>query len=85
MIHEFVDKILVHAPEKVNGERTQEIEIYLKFIGKFDMPVPELTPEELEEQEKLRKKREKQREYTRRHYEKKKRERLEARDKENSE
>ena len=34
MINEFVDKILVHAPEKIDGERTMEIEIYLKFIGK---------------------------------------------------
>ena len=29
------------------GERVQEIEIYLKFIGKFDVPLPEPTPEEL--------------------------------------
>lgn len=74
MIHEFVDKILVHAAEKVNGERTQEIEIYLKFIGKFEVPLPEPTPEELEEQEKRREKRAKQREYERRHREKKLRE-----------
>ncbi|MCX4325427.1 MAG: hypothetical protein OSJ59_21115, partial [Lachnospiraceae bacterium] len=39
---------------------------YLKFIGKFDVPIPEPTPEELAEQEELRKKREKQREYSRR-------------------
>lgn len=57
MINEFVDKIIVHAPEKVNGERTQEIEVYLKFIGKFDVPMPEPTAEELEEQEKQRQKR----------------------------
>ncbi len=73
MIYEFVDKIVVHAPEKVNGERVQEVEIYLKFIGKFDVPVPEPTPEELAEQEERRRKREKQREYSRRHLEKKKR------------
>lgn len=75
MIHEFVDKILVHAPEKIDGERTQEVEIYLKFIGKFDVPLPEPTPEELAEQERLREKRAKQREYSRRSREKKKRER----------
>ena len=39
MIFEFVDKILVHAPEKIDGERTMEIGIYLKFIGKFDIPM----------------------------------------------
>ena len=57
MIFEFVDKILVHAPEKIDGERTMEIDIYLKFIGKFDIPMPEPPPEELAELEAQRKKR----------------------------
>ena len=57
MIFEFVDKILVHAPEKIDGERTMEIDIYLKFIGKLDIPMPEPTPEELAELETQRKKR----------------------------
>nr|WP_217933814.1 DUF4368 domain-containing protein [Enterocloster clostridioformis] len=73
MILEFVDKIVVHAPDRSSGERMQEVDIYLKFIGKFDVPIPEPTPEELAEQEALRKKREKQREYSRRSHEKKKR------------
>ncbi|BFL39159.1 DUF4368 domain-containing protein [Clostridia bacterium UC5.1-1D1] len=41
MINEFNDKIMVHATEKVDGDRVQEIEIYLKFIGRFDLPEPE--------------------------------------------
>ena len=57
MINEFVDKILVHAPEKVDGDRVQEVEIYLNFIGYFEAPVPELTPEEEKRQEYLRKRR----------------------------
>ena len=73
MILEFVDKIVVHAPDRSSGERMQEVDIYLKFIGKFDVPLPEPTPEELAEQERLRKKREKQREYSQRSREKKKR------------
>ena len=73
MILEFVDKIVVHASDKSTGERVQEVDIYLKFIGKFDVPLPEPTPEELAAEEALRKKREKQREYARRHREKKKR------------
>ena len=73
MILEFVDKIVVHAPDRSSGEQMQEVDIYLKFIGKFDVPIPEPTPEELAEQERLRKKREKQREYSRRSREKKKR------------
>lgn len=47
MILEFVDKILVHAPEYVDGERTQAVEIYLKYAGKLDIPTPEPTPEEI--------------------------------------
>ena len=33
MLHEFVEKIMVHAPDRSTGERVQEIEIYLKIIG----------------------------------------------------
>ena len=72
MIYEFVDKILVHAPERSTGDRTQEVDIYLKFIGKFDVPMPEPTPEELAEQERLRKRRANSRERTKRYSEKKK-------------
>ncbi|RKJ47858.1 DUF4368 domain-containing protein, partial [bacterium 1XD42-8] len=38
MINEFVDKIVVHAPDRSTGDRVQEVDIYLKFIGKFDAP-----------------------------------------------
>lgn len=74
MIYEFIDKIIVHAPVKENGERTQEVEIYLKFIGRFDPPQEEPTPEELAAQEKLRKRREQCRENQRRYRERKKQE-----------
>ncbi len=57
MLNEFVDKIIVHAPEKVDGDRVQEIEIYLKFIGRFELPIPELTPEEEKRQEQLKRQR----------------------------
>ena len=62
MINEFIDKILVHAPEKIDGDRVQEVEIYLKFIGRFELPAPELTPEEEKRQEQLRRHRIKSRE-----------------------
>ena len=78
MIFEFVDKIIVHKPDRSTGERVQEVEIFLKFIGKFEVPVPEPTPEELAEEEKRRKQRAKNRAYTRRYRDKKKREKLEA-------
>ena len=61
MIYEFVDKILVHAPERIDGCRVQEIEIFLKYVGKFDLPIPEPTAEELALEGKRRKTREKNR------------------------
>lgn len=70
MINEFVDKIVVHEGKWENCERAQEVEIYLNFIGKFEMPKKEPTKEELEELEKLRKKREKKREYNYRYMQK---------------
>ena len=54
MINEFIEKIIVHAPEKMDGDRVQEIEIYLKFIGHFELPAPELTAEEIKRQEQLK-------------------------------
>ena len=74
MIYEFVDKILVHAPDRSTGERTQEVDIYLKFIGKFDVPLPEPTPEELAEIEKVRQRRARGRDNTRRYTERKRQE-----------
>ena len=58
MIYEFVDKILVHAPQKINGERHIRVEIILRFIGSFQVPKPELSAEEEAAAEALRKKRE---------------------------
>ena len=78
MIYEFVDKILVHAPDKSTGDRTQEVDIYLKFIGKFDVPMPEPTPEELAEMEKQRKQRAYYRERSKRERERKKQKKEQA-------
>ena len=62
MINEFIEKIIVHAPEKIDGDRTQQVDIYLKFIGRFDLPTPELTPEEEKRQAALHRHRVKSRE-----------------------
>ena len=78
MIFEFVDRIIVHAPEKIDGERSQEVEIFLKFIGRFDVPMPEPTPEELAQQEKLRRRRARDREKLRRWREQVRREKAAA-------
>lgn len=36
ILREFVDKIIVHAPDKSSGRRLQEIEIIYNHIGEFD-------------------------------------------------
>lgn len=33
IINELCEKILIHEPEKINGRRTQKIEIYYRFVG----------------------------------------------------
>jgi DNA invertase Pin-like site-specific DNA recombinase len=75
MLNEFVDKIIVHEADKSSGERVQPVEIYLSFIGRFEVPedkLPVPTAEELAKQERQRQKRAKQREYNRRWYAKRK-------------
>jgi hypothetical protein len=63
MINEFVHKVIVHEADKSSGERVQEVDIYLNFIGNFKIPGSEpkpLTPEEqAAEEERLAKKRKK--------------------------
>ena len=62
MINEFIEKIIVHAPERIDGDRVQEVEIHLRFIGQFELPAPELTEEEIKRQEQLKRHRIKSRE-----------------------
>ncbi|MCL2298738.1 MAG: recombinase family protein [Firmicutes bacterium] len=38
MLHEFVEKVIVFNAEKKNGIREQRVEIYLNYIGCFDVP-----------------------------------------------
>jgi hypothetical protein len=82
IINEFVDKIIVHegvwSEGGRYGSRSQQIDVYLKYIGVFD--VPDLrTPEEIEAEriaeEKKERRRAQNRERMRRHSAKKKAER----------
>jgi len=72
MILEFIEKIVVHEADKSSGERHQQVEIYLNFIGKFDIPTVEPTAEEVEAEEKARRKRAQRREAQRRYVERQK-------------
>ena len=37
LVHEFVDKIIVHAPDKSSGHRVQQIDVHYNFIGEIDL------------------------------------------------
>ncbi len=45
LVHEFVGKIIVHAPRYLDGQRYQIIDIYYNGIG----VIRGLSPEEMEE------------------------------------
>ena len=47
MLHELVEKIIVYAPDKSSGHRTQQIDIYYSYVGIVDIP----TDEEMREME----------------------------------
>lgn len=38
LLHEFIDRIVVHEAEKFGPRRTQRIEIYYSFIGAVELP-----------------------------------------------
>lgn len=64
MLNEFIEKIVVHEAEKINGRvRKQKVDIHLNFIGMFTLPnQSEETEEEQELFDPIEKKREKWRE-----------------------
>lgn len=67
MIAEYIEKIVVHEADKSSGERQQRVDIYLNFIGKFEVPMPEPTAEEIAAEEKAFRKRKQRREAQRRY------------------
>ena len=36
LLREFVEKIVVHAPDKTSGHRVQRIDVHYNFIGEID-------------------------------------------------
>lgn len=51
MLHEFIEKVVVHEGEGRGNSRRQRIDIYLNFIGAFEVPAHIVTPMEIEEQQ----------------------------------
>jgi hypothetical protein len=81
MLHEFVDAVYIHEAEKIDGERRQQIDIHLNFIGQFVVPsepAPEPTPDEIAAAEKARTRKQRRREYHKQWRDKRKAEKLAA-------
>ena len=55
-----------YEADKSTGDRVRQIDIYLKYVGKLDIPMPELTPEQIKEEEHKHRKRAWNRTYWRR-------------------
>ena len=45
IVNEFVEKIIVHAPDKSSGHRRQKIELVWNFIGEVNLPGDDQTVE----------------------------------------
>lgn len=46
LLNEFIEKVIVHEAVKTEGKRTMQVDIYLNFIGKFELPETEEQQEE---------------------------------------
>ncbi len=46
IVHEFIDKIVVSKPEKLNGMRHQRVDIHYNTIGLWAAPEPETLERE---------------------------------------
>ncbi len=41
LVHEFIEKIVVYQPDKVDGKRRQRVDVYYNTIGLWSAPEPE--------------------------------------------
>ncbi len=46
IVHEFIEKIVVSQPDKLNGKRHQQVDIYYNTIGLWGAPEPEVLEQE---------------------------------------
>ena len=60
VINSFIDRVVVHAPQKVNGQRCVQIEVIFRFIGGFAVPQVQPQPTEAELQEEARRAKERE-------------------------
>lgn len=46
ILNEFIEKVIIHEPDKSSGQRVQQVDIHLNFIGQFELPLSEEEQEE---------------------------------------
>ena len=39
IVNEYIKKIIVYAPDKSSGKRTQKVKIYFNFVDDVDIPI----------------------------------------------
>jgi len=49
IINSFIEKVIVHAPKKIDGQRCMQVEIIFHFIGNFAVPQLQAMPAEDEQ------------------------------------
>ena len=53
IVNEFIKKIVVHAPEKIDGKRFQKVDIVFNFVGEIHLPTdPQTEQKKANKQEK---------------------------------
>lgn len=55
ILNEFVEKVIIHEADKSSGQRIQQVDIYLNFIGHFELPLSEEEQEELPARKSIKK------------------------------
>ena len=48
VINSFIDRVIIHAPKKINSQRCMQVEIIFHFIGNFTVPQFQAMPTEEE-------------------------------------
>ena len=46
LLNEFIEKVVIHEADKSTGKRVQKIDVYLNFIGNFELPQSEFPPQQ---------------------------------------
>lgn len=54
ILHDFIEKIVVHAPDKSSGKRKQKVEIFYNAVGIIDVPSQDEMVELLKERKQRR-------------------------------